>query len=205
MLPPLREAVRGYMGERRYRHTLAVEREARRLAELYLPQNIPMICAAALLHDITKEQGDAAQLALCERYGIPVSPHDRISPRTLHAKTAPAVILRDFPAFADPVLLDAVRKHTTGDGEMSLAARILYLSDYIEETRTYPDCVALRKSFWEAAPNLPPERLAHHLTSALLHAVDYTIGALCREGLAIAPATVAAHNLLIAEINSDIS
>ena len=55
-LDALRERVKGTMSEKRFAHTAAVERMVVRLGELYCPELIPELRAAALLHDITKEQ-----------------------------------------------------------------------------------------------------------------------------------------------------
>ena len=51
----LREKVRDYLTEKRYAHTLAVEREAQFLGGIYLPEKIKELRCAALLHDITKK------------------------------------------------------------------------------------------------------------------------------------------------------
>ena len=51
MLDTLRQRVGTGMSEKRYRHTLGVEREIARLGEIYLPDRIQELRAAALLHD----------------------------------------------------------------------------------------------------------------------------------------------------------
>ncbi len=49
-LRALAEAVRPYLTEKRYAHTRAVEREAARLGEIYLPDRVNALRASALLH-----------------------------------------------------------------------------------------------------------------------------------------------------------
>ncbi|WP_343032805.1 bis(5'-nucleosyl)-tetraphosphatase (symmetrical) YqeK [Weissella coleopterorum] len=44
----------------------------------------------------------------------------------------------------DPIILDAVRQHTTGAEEMSLVARIIYMADYIESARNFPGVEEVR-------------------------------------------------------------
>ena len=197
----LRERISSRIKGHRYLHTLGVEKEIVALGELYLPQDILRLRASALLHDITKELSTAEQLALCNRYNIPVTPADRLSPKTFHAKTAVGVIRDEYPAFADPVILDAIEKHTTGAREMSIFSRLLYLADYIEETRTFPDCVALRKAFWDPIPNTPKEQRMMHLNRILLHSFDLTISSLIEDESIIALATIDARNALIEEIS----
>ena len=54
-LDQLREEITGKMSDFRLAHTLGVERMAKQLCRLYCPEKIEILCAAALLHDVTKE------------------------------------------------------------------------------------------------------------------------------------------------------
>ena len=51
----LREKVKPYLTEKRYSHTLAVEKEAAYLGSIYLPEKIAELRVSALLHDVTKK------------------------------------------------------------------------------------------------------------------------------------------------------
>jgi HD superfamily phosphohydrolase YqeK len=55
MLDALREQLRPTMSEKRYRHTVEVERMAARLGALYAPAQIMILRAAALLHDVAED------------------------------------------------------------------------------------------------------------------------------------------------------
>ena len=182
---------------------LAVEEEAAEIAKWYLPQNILEIRAASLLHDITKEYKTQEQIALCERYGVPASADEIAAPKILHAKTAALVIPDRFPQFAREDILDAIAKHTTGAREMSLFAKILYLADYTEKTRTFPDCIRLREFFWSApiASMTEEERLVH-LDRALLLSFEMTIADLVRDGRSVARATREAYDALFCSLNT---
>ncbi len=199
------DALRGKMAWQmswfRFQHTLGVEKEAVRLGELYAPDKIPLLRAAALLHDITKENTFEKQLQLCHELGIMVGDTEKRSPKTLHAITGAAVIERDFPEFADPELVSAVRWHTTGKVDMSICDKIIYLADYIEENRKFEDCVSLRQYFWEGEPQklARPDRLAH-LSRALVISFDMTIRALKAEGVAIDESTMKAREYLVRNI-----
>ena len=59
----LAELVKPYLTEKRYEHTLSVKREAERLGEIFLPDEVNRLAASALLHDITKK-ADAKKLIL---------------------------------------------------------------------------------------------------------------------------------------------
>ena len=63
MLDLLRIKVKSYVNERTYSHILGVEREAASLADIYLPEGERNKArAAALLHDITKNETVEKQL-----------------------------------------------------------------------------------------------------------------------------------------------
>ena len=94
MLADLREHVMSLMSPKRFRHTVAVEEMAARLAALFCPAQTNQLRAAALLHDITKERTAEEQEQLCLRHGLPVSDDDRLAPKTFHARTAAENVLQ---------------------------------------------------------------------------------------------------------------
>ena len=204
MLDFLRETIKGSMSTKRFVHTAAVEEMVARLCALYCPEYTLQLRAAALLHDLTKELTPEAQEALCEAYDIPVDEGQRLSPKTYHAKTAAARILRDFPAFADPIIVDAVRWHTTGHKGMTLTEKLLYLADYIDESRTFSSCVLLRRYFFGAEPELmTKEERERHLRATLLLSYEHTLKDLLAEGAPIDEDTIRARNELLVEAAKD--
>lgn len=194
----LRAQVSAGMSPKRWRHTQAVEQMAIRLAALYCPEETLVLRAAALLHDITKELDLAAQLSLCEKWHIPVQPEDELAAKCFHAKTAAALIPVQYARFAHPTVVSAVRWHTTGRACMTLPEKLIYLADYIDDSRTFPDCVTLRAMFWNARPEQmnPVDRL-HHLHRVMVASYDMTIAGLLREQVPISPDTVLSRNHLL--------
>lgn len=202
-LVALRTELKNTMSEKRYAHTLAVEDMVARLAALYCPEQTTLLRAAALLHDITKEFPTPMQLELCEACDIPLTEADRLSPKTLHARTAAALIPQYYPRFAHETVISAVRWHTTGHVGMTLEQQLLYLADYIDETRRFPDCVRLRNQFWSDGGDpaaMSPEDRILHLRRILLKSFDMTIAALMSEGGVISPDTFHIRNALVIEL-----
>ena len=199
-LAGLRSAVAAKLSPKRWNHTAEVEKMVARLAELYCPDKTDLLRAAALLHDITKEWSVEEHCRFCVAHGISLTQQDICAYKTLHARTAAALIPEAFPAFADPEVLSAVRWHTTGHADMTLTEKLLYLADYIDQSRKFPDCVALREAFWDAGPQTmtPADRL-EHLRKILIRSFDMTISALLTDGLPVAQDTVNARNTLILE------
>lgn len=200
MLDALRENVKENMSPKRFTHTAAVEEMVARLCALYCPEYTLYLRAAALLHDLTKELSPEAQESLCAAYDIPVDEGQRLSPKTYHAKTAAARIVRDFPQFADPIIIDAVRWHTTGHAAMTLTEKLLYLADYIDDSRTFSSCVLLRRYFFGAEPEqMETEERMKHLRATLLLSYEFTLKDLLADGAPIDEDTIRARNELLVE------
>lgn len=198
MLDELREELAGKMSPKRYRHTVEVERMAERLGALYVPEKIPVLRAAALLHDLTKEYSADRQLMICAQQSLTVSRCDLYAPKTFHARTAAALIPETYPAFAEEEVISCVRWHTTGRKGMSLCEQLIYLADYIDLSRTFEDCVTLRNFFFDAVPESMSEKgRLTHLRETLILSFDMTVRALLSEGTPISVDTLEARNELI--------
>ncbi len=141
----LAEAVRPYLSEKRYRHTLMVEKEAAYIAKYVLPEREGSLRAAALLHDVAKEIPYEKQLNYIVDFDIIREDPKTLPEAVLHALAAPAVIKEAFPDYADEDILSAARYHTTGREEMTLFEAVIFLADYTEETRKHESCRRCRE------------------------------------------------------------
>jgi predicted HD superfamily hydrolase involved in NAD metabolism len=200
----LRENVSSVLSEKRMKHVLAVEDMAFRIGLLFYrndSETLNLLRAAALLHDVTKELTDEEQLAILSDHSVKPLPEDLASMPTIHALTAALIIPERFPEFADERLIDAVRYHTTGREGMSLIEKIIFLADYIDETRTYPSCVALREEFFGADPaSMSDDERVKHLDRAALASIENTLSYLESKERCIHPLTLAARADLKARI-----
>ena len=197
----LRELVTADMSPKRARHTLAVEQMAARLAALYCPEKEQMLRVAALLHDVTKEWSTERHAAFLKEHGITPTAMDLAAPKTLHAKTAALLIPEQYSEYADGEVIAAVRYHTTGREDMTLCEQIVYLADYIDDSRTFPDCVTLRNAFWGADPeNMTQEQREAHLLRVLVQSFDLTIAGLIEDGAPVSADTFLARNSLILKL-----
>ncbi|MBQ7383854.1 MAG: bis(5'-nucleosyl)-tetraphosphatase (symmetrical) YqeK [Clostridia bacterium] len=203
MLDSLRQSLEdkknnGGMSEKRYRHTVEVEKMVARLAHYYAPEKENILRAAALLHDLTKEYSRDMQIMLCARFGIDVTETDYHAPKTFHAKTAAALIPSEYGEFAADEVIECVRWHTTGRAGMTVCEKLVYLADYIDMSRTFEDCVRLREYFFGAdIENMSAEQREAHLDDTLVLSFDMTMRGLLEEGVPISPDTVAARNELV--------
>jgi len=188
----LSERVRPYLTGKRYEHTVAVAEEAARLGELFLPGRINNLRAAALLHDITKRADFQKQLQYCEEFGIIIRSDDMLSPTVFHAITGAALAQRDFADITDGEIISGIRWHTTGRAGMTVFDSIIYLADYIEPTRTFDDCIRVRRCFWDGIREGRDK--TEVLCETMILSFDMTIENLLREGALIDRETIAARN-----------
>lgn len=142
----LRCAALSYLKPRRMPHVLGTEETAVALAQRYGADG-EEARIAALLHDCTKKLSIEEQLALCEKYGLPLDEMQRGALKLQHAITG-AAVARDVFGVSDAVY-DAIRWHTTGKPDMTTLEKVIYLADYIEPTRDFPGVDDLRKVVWE--------------------------------------------------------
>ena len=194
-LSELRDRIRPYMTEKRLSHTYAVEREICELCRIYAPDEEFTLRAAALLHDITKELPLLSQIKLCEDAGIPYTHEETYAKKIFHSRTAEAIIKRDFPEYAVAPILSAVRWHTTGRAEMTVGEILMFLADFIEDTRTFESCVELRRFFYDGlALASTVEAKEELLKDTMILAFDMTINELVGERKPIHADTIAARN-----------
>lgn len=101
---------------------------------------------AAILHDCTKYLSKEEHLAICDRCGIELDSLERSAEKLLHAKSGAALAREMFGQ--DDEIVTAILYHTTGRGNMTLAEKILYLADYIEPCRDFPEVAEMRRLAW---------------------------------------------------------
>ena len=166
----------------RYPHSLGVERAAKWLAQQY-GGDVEKAAVAGILHDITKHLSPQEQLNLCEKYGIIPCTVEKSEPKMLHGKTAAAIARVEYGMPED--VCDAIACHTTGKHGMTILDKILYLADYIEETRDFPGVEKAR------------ELAKADIDRALLYCYDQTLTELVARGKLIHSDTIAAYNDMI--------
>ena len=126
---------------KRLAHIRGCEEEAARLARRWGADEERMR-RAAILHDCTKYLTVQEHLDICEKYGVKLCPLERSTDKLLHAKSGAALAKYVF-GFDD--IYDAILYHTTARAGMSLEEKILYIADYMEPNRAFPEVEELRR------------------------------------------------------------
>ena len=126
---------------KRLAHIRGCEEEAARLAGRWGADGERMR-RAAILHDCTKYLSLEEHLAVCDRYGVALDPLERATDKLLHAKSGAAIAKY---VFGQEDIYDAILYHTTARAGMSLEEKILYVADYMEPNRDFPEVEELRR------------------------------------------------------------
>ncbi len=168
--------------EKRFFHSLAVAKEAVRLAEKY-GADTEKAFLAGLLHDICKNDTPNQQLKLFKEFGIILDAVEKNSFKLWHAISG-AVYAEKILNLKDLEIISAIRYHTTAKAGMTLLEKILYLADFTSEDRDYPGVFEMR------------EAVDKSLSEALNEALDFTIKDLKEKNCAIHKDTIKAYEEL---------
>lgn len=129
----IREDLKTRLSPERFEHTISVMYTAASLAMCH-KGDINNALLAGLLHDCTKYMTREEHIALCESAGVALTDIEKQNKHLLHSKTG-AIAAELTYGVTDSDILNAIRHHTTGRGEMSLLEKIIFTADYIEPTR----------------------------------------------------------------------
>lgn len=199
-LDEIRAAIPQYISGKRLIHTYSVEKEALKLAELLFPvleidnKYLSDISAAALLHDITKYLSLDEQKCICEKYSINAD-FSCGNTAVIHSRTGAFVAKERFDI--NDTVFGAIYCHTTGKENMNIFEKIIFIADYIEETRTHSECIKAREYFYSHA------KLKSHLLKTLdmtiIMSLDSTLSYLESTCSHIDSETIKARDFLLAE------
>jgi predicted HD superfamily hydrolase involved in NAD metabolism len=129
----IRKKVKKDLDKSRYEHTKGVMYTAGSMAMAFgCDYNKAML--AGLLHDCAKCLPTDEKISLCKKQKIKITRVEMDNPGLLHAKAGMA-LAREKYHVKDEDILHAIKVHTTGEPNMSLLDKIIYIADYIEPLR----------------------------------------------------------------------
>ena len=176
--------VRRNLGDYRFIHSLNVAASSVELARRFGADE-KKAYTAGLLHDIMKDRNPDELLDLIEnRYGVKMSEVERGNYRLYHA-IAGALYVENELGVTDREIIDAIRYHTTGRKNMSLAEKVLYIADFISEDRNYDGVDRMR------------EKAKISLEKAMEEGLQFTIAELAGKLLPIHPDSIDAYNEIV--------
>lgn len=178
----LKQATKKELPRSRWEHTLRVAETAIKLAKREgVDRHKTQI--AAILHDYCKFWSEQDLVNWIKEELLP---EELLSynKELWHAPVGAAVARKKF-GIKDENILNAIRYHTSGRPAMSKLEKIIFLADYIEPGRRFPEVEEVRR----VAEN--------NLNLAVLRALDNTITFLINQSQKIYPLTLDARNDLL--------
>lgn len=142
----MKSKIKASLPEKRFNHVMAVVEEARALAEIFEIENRDNFIISALLHDCTKPFSYDEHLEYAKSSGLVLSDDDLASPEVLHSRTGAVMAKKEFLQGDDA--FDIIYCHSTGKADMSLEEKLIFLADYIENTRVHEVCRKTRLEFY---------------------------------------------------------
>ncbi|MBQ3500235.1 MAG: bis(5'-nucleosyl)-tetraphosphatase (symmetrical) YqeK [Oscillospiraceae bacterium] len=133
----IKAVLKARMNEHRFEHSLNVAERAAFLAEKY-GADIEKAAFAGLIHDICKGIPKEEQLSVIEKEGISLDEDTLKSPALWHS-IAGAIYSEHELGVTDKDVLNAIRYHTSGRGNMSILEKVVYMADLTSAERNYPD------------------------------------------------------------------
>lgn len=156
-----------YANNKRLEHILGVARLAKRLASSFnLDEDKAYI--AGLLHDYCKYESIEEMLEIINDKKIEEKFKD--APQVLHAY-ASYVMAKEKFNITDTDILNGIKNHVYGRVGMTLFEKIIVISDFCEDSRTYDRCIETRKVLDSGDFNL-----------AMYLCIKYTIEAVLANG-----------------------
>lgn len=174
------------LGEERLEHSVNTSKVARRLAIKY-NYNADKAEVSGLLHDCAKDLDCKSLEKMVLKYSIELDEIIQKIPKLLHPLVGAAIAKKEFN-IQDPVILKAIKAHSTGAAQMSLLDKIIYLSDKIEPLRNMNGVEEVRKM------------AEKDLDGAVLMALDKGLIYLISKGSLIHPISIEARNNILNKV-----
>jgi len=173
--------------ERRYTHSINVADTAAKLA-IVNNMDAEKAYLAGLMHDYAKNLSSQELLEIAQENDLITNDVEIFAPYLLHGPVGAFLLKRD-KIVEDEEILQAIRLHTTGSGEMSMFDTVIYMADYIEPGRKYDNVDNIRTITYK------------NLEFGMVSCLDNVIVYLLSIGSFIHPASIAARNKFISMIN----
>ncbi|OGD14731.1 hypothetical protein A2V47_05510 [Candidatus Atribacteria bacterium RBG_19FT_COMBO_35_14] len=174
------------LGEERLEHSVNTSKIARKLAIKY-NYNADKAEVAGLLHDCAKDLDYQTLEKMVLEYNIQLDEIVQKIPKLLHPLVGIVIAKKEFN-IQDPVILKAIKTHSTGAAQMSLLDKIIYLSDKIEPLRNMNGVEEVRKM------------AEIDLDRAVLMALDKGLLYLINKNLLIHPISIEARNNILRKV-----
>lgn len=183
MYEEIKEKLKKTLSSKRYKHSIGVADESRKLAEIN-GADTDKAYLAGLLHDCAKEINTVVQIRMCAEMNITIDDIIKTSPGLIHGILGAEIARVDY-GICDEEILGAIRWHTIGKADMTLLEKIVYIADMTERNRNFEGVEELRAVVYS------------DLNKGILLSISQHIKLLEKRGAVIHPNTILLQKDLI--------
>ncbi|MDO5556539.1 MAG: bis(5'-nucleosyl)-tetraphosphatase (symmetrical) YqeK [Clostridia bacterium] len=141
-LEEIQKYVKEHLSEKRYYHSMCVMERSEELAIKY-GADIERVKKIGIAHDIAKEMTEQEKLEYVNKNNIKIDETEKENVGLLHAKIGKDIAKKQF-GFPD-YMGQAIENHTTGNKNMDIYSKILFIADRTSKDRNFEDIKELNK------------------------------------------------------------
>lgn len=135
-LEEIQKYVKGHLSEKRYNHSICVMERSEELAIKY-NADIKIAKKIGIAHDIAKEMNEEEKLKYIKENNIKIDDIEKENTGLLHAKIGKDIAIKQFE-FSES-MGQAIKNHTTGNENMDIYSKILFIADRTSKDRNFED------------------------------------------------------------------
>lgn len=186
-LKQIEEYVKMHLSEKRYYHSCCVMERSKELAEQY-GMDIEVSAKIGMAHDVAKEMTEEEKIKYVTENNIEIDEIEKVNTGLLHAKIGKDIAIKKF-GFNES-MGQAIADHTTGNKDMDIYSKILFIADRTSKDRNFEDLEYLNKL------------LINNIDDAILYILDKKISLQIQKKAVIhINGIIARNNLLIKNKN----
>lgn len=141
-LEQIQEIIKEHLSEKRYYHSKCVMERSKELAIKY-GADVEVAAKIGIAHDVAKEMTEEEKLKYVEENNIEIDETEKINTGLLHAKIGKDISIKKF-GFTES-MGQAIANHTTGNRNMDIYSKILFIADRTSKDRNFEDLEYLNK------------------------------------------------------------
>lgn len=135
-LNEIQKYVKEQLSEKRYNHSVGVMERSEELAKLY-GADVEIAKKIGIAHDIAKEISEEDKLKYVKDNNIEIDEVEKENTPLLHAKIGKDIAIKKF-GFSES-MGQAIANHTTGNKDMDIYSKILFIADRTSKERNFED------------------------------------------------------------------
>lgn len=135
-LNKIQEYVKKNLSEKRYYHSTCVMNRSAELA-IKFGADVEKAKKIGIAHDIAKEMSEEEKLKYVKENNIQIDEIEKINTGLLHAKIGKDIAIKKFEFTKE--MGQAIENHTTGNKNMDIYSKILFIADRTSKDRNFED------------------------------------------------------------------